>query len=78
MVLALVIAGVMAFFPTASFLKQDASSWYIIQKQAAPASAQQHEGAVTTPIKEQPERRPALGPVRGEGCRTGRCLREPA
>jgi len=67
-VLALVIAGGMAFFPTASFLKQEASSWYIIQKQVAPAPAQQHEGAAATPIKEQPERRPALGPVRGEGC----------
>jgi len=66
-VLALIIAGVMAFFPTDSFLKQGASSWYIIQKQATPAPAQQREGAAATPIKEQPEK-PALGPVRGEGC----------
>jgi formate hydrogenlyase subunit 3/multisubunit Na+/H+ antiporter MnhD subunit len=68
-VLALVIAGGMAFFPTASFLKHEASSWYIIQKQAAPAPAQQGEGAVATPIKEQQQpRKSTLGPVRGEGC----------
>jgi len=66
-VLALIIAGVMAFFPTDSFLKQETSSWYIIQKQAAPAPMQQREGTVTAPIKEQPEK-PGLGPVRGEGC----------
>ena len=66
-VLALVIAGVMAFFPTDSFLKQEASPWYIIQKQATPAPTPQHKGAVVTPIKEQPET-PALGPARGEGC----------
>jgi len=66
-VLALVIAGVMAFFPTDGFLKQGASSWYIIQKQATPAPAQQREGAAAEPIKEQPVK-PGLGPVRGEGC----------
>jgi hypothetical protein len=57
----------MAFFPTDSFIKQGASSWYIIQKQATPAPTPQHKGAVTTPIKEHPET-PALGPARGEGC----------
>jgi hypothetical protein len=66
-VLALLIAGVMAFFPTESFLNQGASSWYIIQKQAAPASMQQREGGAPPPVKEQPEQ-PTLGPVRGEGC----------
>jgi uncharacterized membrane protein YedE/YeeE len=66
-VLALVIAGVLAFFPTGSFLKQEASSWYIIQRQAAPVTTQHREGAGATPFKEQPET-PALKPARGEGC----------
>jgi hypothetical protein len=66
-VLALIIAGVMAFFPTDSYLKQGASSWYIIQKQAAPAPTQQRKGAEAPPVEEQPEV-PALAPARGEGC----------
>jgi len=66
-VLALFIAGVMAFFPTGSFLKEEASSWYIIQRQAAPATTQQHKGAAMPPVVEQPQV-PAVAPARGEGC----------
>ncbi|MGB5177647.1 MAG: DUF6691 family protein [Gammaproteobacteria bacterium] len=64
-VLALVMAGVMAFFPTDSFLTRD-TSWYIIQKHAAPAPTQQREVPVTAPVQE--ETPPALSPARGEGC----------
>jgi uncharacterized membrane protein YedE/YeeE len=68
-VLALLTAGVMAFFPTDSYLRHaETSSWYIIQKQAAPAPTQQpRQGAATTPSRERPET-PALAPARGEGC----------
>jgi uncharacterized membrane protein YedE/YeeE len=67
-ILALVIAGVMTFFPTGSFLRQEATSWYIIQKQAAPAPKPHPGGAVTAPVKEQPGT-PALAPApSGEGC----------
>jgi uncharacterized membrane protein YedE/YeeE len=65
--LALAIAGVIAFFPTGSFFEQEAPSWYIIQKQAPTAPAQQRGGVTATPFKEQPET-PALVPARGEGC----------
>lgn len=68
-VLALLIAGVMAFFPTDSFLRQtEASSWYIIQKGAAPAETRQHQGAPATSGKERPEESPLFAPARGEGC----------
>jgi uncharacterized protein len=68
-VLALVVAGIMAFFPTDSFLRQtEAPSWYILQKGAAPAGTQQHQGAPATPGKERPEESPLFAPARGEGC----------
>ncbi|TJY63287.1 hypothetical protein E4T66_06200 [Sinimarinibacterium sp. CAU 1509] len=46
-VLALAVATVMAFFPTASFLKEAEASWYIIQKADTPAPA-------ATPATEMP------------------------
>jgi hypothetical protein len=68
-VLALVIAGIMAFFPTDSYLRHsEASSWYIIQKQAAPVQGIPHEGRVPEPARERPETAPAKAHVRGEGC----------
>lgn len=68
-ILALLIAGVMAFFPTDSFLRQaEASSWYILQKGAAPAETLQHQGAPATSGKERPEESPVFAPARGEGC----------
>ncbi len=61
-VLALVVGGILAFFPTDSFLKQD-TSWYIIQKQAAPVPVQQQPGAaVNTPARDQLETTPAPTP----------------
>ncbi len=45
-VLALVVAGILAFFPTERFLEQEAPSWYIIQKQATTASILQPADAL--------------------------------
>lgn len=68
-VLALVIAGVMAYFPTDRYLQQlEASSWFIIQKQTTPALTQQRQGAATTRAEERPEEAPALMPAGDEGC----------
>jgi uncharacterized protein len=68
-ILALVIAGIMAFYPTDSYLRHaEASSWYIIQKQSAPSPAKQREGAVAEPVRERPETPPAKAHGRGEGC----------
>lgn len=68
-VLALAIAGVMAFFPTDSYLQQpEASSWYIIQKQTTPAPTQQRQGAAASRVEERPEEAPALMPAGDEGC----------
>jgi len=68
-VVALIMAGVMAFFPTNSFLQQSgASSWYIIQKQTAPAAIQPIPGAAPNPVKERPERGSTVTPAGDEGC----------
>jgi hypothetical protein len=64
--LALIVAGVLAFFPTERFLKPEEAPWYIIEKQAAPAAA---STAVTTPrLKGHPEATPAVKPAGDEGC----------
>jgi uncharacterized protein len=66
-VLALVIGGVLAFFPTGSFFKQDnASTYYIIQKEAAPA--QMHQSPRNTPAIETEPEAPVPIHKGGEGC----------
>ena len=68
-VLALSVAGIMAFFPTSRFLQSaEASSWYIIQKQAAPAVTQLHPAAGTTRVEEPAGAAPAAPPAGDEGC----------
>lgn len=72
---ALIVAAVMAFFPTQRFLPQAAaSSWYIIQKQAAPVTTQPRPAPTTPahakqrPAVEHPEQAPAVLPAGDEGC----------
>jgi uncharacterized membrane protein YedE/YeeE len=67
-ILALVLASVMAFFPTERYLRQPGGSWYIIQKQAVPASTQPHLGSAVSPVKKSLEEAPAAKHVGGEGC----------
>jgi uncharacterized membrane protein YedE/YeeE len=68
--LAIIIAGVMAFFPTDRFLQKSvASSWYIIQKQAVPAPTQPLQGTVAPRVEPHPIKdAPVLKPAGGEGC----------
>ncbi|MGA7178411.1 MAG: DUF6691 family protein [Thiobacillaceae bacterium] len=67
-VLALIIAGIMAFFPTDRFVQKSGVSWYIIQKQAVPAPAQPLQGTAVPRVEEHPKQEPAFKPARGEGC----------
>ncbi len=66
--LALVLAGVMAFFPTDRYLRKSDGNWYIIQKQPAAALSQPDKGTALSPVKERSVEVPA--PKRGghEGC----------
>jgi hypothetical protein len=64
--LALLVAVVMAFFPTDRYLRNPNGEWYILQKQAAPAQTQ--PGAVVSQVKGRPESAPVLKHTSGEGC----------
>ncbi len=66
--LALIVAGVMAFFPTDRFMQNSGASWYIIQRQAAPALAQPLEGKASSRGEERPEKATAPAHTGGEGC----------
>jgi uncharacterized membrane protein YedE/YeeE len=64
--LALVMAVVLSFFPTDSFLKREAPAWYIIQKQAAPVTTP--TGAAPPRIEEREEKTPASTHAGDESC----------
>jgi hypothetical protein len=64
--LALVMAVVLAFFPTDSFLRQEAPAWYIIQKQAAPVTTPMD--AVPPRVEERLEKTPASTHAGDESC----------
>jgi uncharacterized protein len=66
--LALLIAGVMAFFPTDRFLQESGASWYVIQRQAAPAPTHPLQGKAAPRVEKQPQEGPATKPGGGEGC----------
>jgi uncharacterized membrane protein YedE/YeeE len=67
--LAMIVGLVLAFFPTESFIKPGAASWYIIQKQAPPSTPHSPQGKTLTPV-EQPTsvEAPAPAAAGGEGC----------
>ncbi len=65
--LALIVAGVMAFFPTDRFMQNSGASWYIIQRQA-PAPTQPLQGKAAPRVEKQPQEGPAMKPGGGEGC----------
>jgi len=62
-VLALIIAGVMAVFPTSGFIKPETAAWYVIQREAPPAGG----GAPTAGVP-PPAETPAPAHAGGEGC----------
>jgi uncharacterized membrane protein YedE/YeeE len=65
-ILAVVLAVVLAFFPTDSFLKQEPPSWYIIQKQAAPVTMP--TDAASPRVEERVEKTPASTQAGDESC----------
>jgi hypothetical protein len=67
--LALVIAAVMAFFSTETYMRSSqGSSWYIIQRQAAPPVTPERRGAPSAPSTERHEEPPASSPAHEAGC----------
>ncbi len=67
-VLALVVAGVMAFFPTGHYLRPAETPWYVIQKEAVAAGTPANRGAAAAVPAEQPGQAPARTHAGGEGC----------
>ncbi len=66
-ILALVLAGVMAFFPTDHFMQQSAP-WYVIQKEAPPVQVTPLLPKIPVKVEATPAPEPALKPRKGEGC----------
>jgi hypothetical protein len=64
--LALVVAAVMAFFPSDSFMRKVEPAWFILQREAPPAS--NALPAKTPQLEGQPKLEPVQKPAGGEGC----------